>query len=251
MIQDDQVAESGKSARKRDRLRRGSATAVAPSARAISIPLLTMPPIARPAAEPADDGARDRPVEVAAERPQRQRGGSAAAAPVASSRSVTCSFCWAACSSPASCAFRSRRRSMSRIEVVPRLRRALRRRPRALAAAVARAPRAAARAASSVARVVFSSASVCWCDATRSRSSLASAATVRDACPMRRRSASRGAAADSAPGRACRSRRAARCSSGRSRRVPTSAARPSARWCRQLGLDLRGVAIELLQLLRS
>ena len=58
----------------------------------------------------------DRPVQVAAERAERQRRPRPAA--VGNPASAACSFCCAASSSPASCAFRSRRWSISRISAL-------------------------------------------------------------------------------------------------------------------------------------
>ena len=91
--------------RRTPRRRRGRRRRGVPSAAPISIPLLTTAPAWRPRPSAADGrrrpASRDRRGTAAA----AARPASAAGAPVARSRSVTCSFCCAACSSPASCAF--------------------------------------------------------------------------------------------------------------------------------------------------
>ena len=227
MIQDDQIAESGKSARKRDDAVVDRRRPSRPSGAAISMPLRRRD---RRWPKRPPHLAVDRPVEIAAERAQRQRGRLRPAAPRRSaiSRSIACSFCCAVCSSPASCAFRSRSPIDVADEVGARLRGALRRGLRLFGAAL-RSAASSARRCSSAARVALQLGRAS-AGATRRGRDRAWRAPRPSASPGRAAGgpASRGAAADSAPGRACRSRPAARAAPA-APRAPTSAAPASAR----------------------
>ena len=102
---------------------------------------------------------------------------------------VPCSFCCAACSSPDSCAFRSR----LSVDVADQIGLGCAARLPAAACAFAAAPRNAAASATARFERLCAPSSArrasAACAAMRSRSILASAATVRVAWPMRRRSA--------------------------------------------------------------
>ena len=158
------------------------ARASAPSEAAISMPFG-----GRAAAEPARDRPVDRPVEGAAERPERQLGrlGGRRAGRQIAQRRLQLLLGGLQLARELRVQVALLVDVADEVGLAPARRAARRPAPSRPPREAWRAPRCAS---SSVLRVVFSSASVCACVAMRSRSSLASAATVRVAWPRRRRS---------------------------------------------------------------